>query len=156
MPLPLLTEFVSPPLPTEPQDLVCCIDMFSSLPLSSAREVLELTRRETFAPGTHIVRKGDRGEAFYVIASGVAEVQVATKAARSDSGATSGADGAAAAEEVKMFSKFFRVGDYFGEQALMIRNVRRGVAPRRPGVQFVLTWARAGLCRGCALSTSWR
>ena len=146
------------------QDLVCRIDLFSGLPLSSAREVLELTRRQEFKAGTHIVRKGDRGEAFFVIASGVAEVQVvrggkagaaggATEAAGGggaenggsgapvDGDADNGADGDAEDGDNRAvdngFSKFFRVGDYFGEQALMRRNVR----PPAPRLHFTPPFA---------------
>lgn len=132
----------------EALDLVSNIDLLSSLSLRHAREILQLTTRERFAAGSYIVRKGDKGDTFHIIANGVAEVRVGFRRDKSSrtspvmavqsphSVATGGAGGADSAGRPSspgaiesspsnsMLVKHYTVGDYFGEQALITEGVR--------------------------------
>jgi CRP-like cAMP-binding protein len=100
-------------------DLVTSIQLFQGLSMTHAREVLEMARREEYAPGDTIIREGEEGHFMMVIARGHAEVRVNKSHIRrvydppSSGSARSGADGKGD------MTKQFHVGDYFGEQALV-------------------------------------
>ena len=57
-------------------DLVSSIDLFSSLDISHGREVLQITKSQTVEAGDPVFLKGDAGDAFFIIASGCAEVRI--------------------------------------------------------------------------------
>ncbi len=80
--------------------MVSRVPLFSGLDAASIAELVGLLRARTVASGTTVVRKGDRGDAMYLIASGL--VEVAT---------TSG-------------PRRLSEGDFFGEMALLSRAPR--------------------------------
>lgn len=80
--------------------MVARVPLFSGLDAASIADLVGILRARTVPAATIIIRKGDRGDAMYLIASGAVEV---------DSGAAK-----------------FRLGegDFFGEMALMSRDPR--------------------------------
>jgi CRP-like cAMP-binding protein/ribonuclease BN (tRNA processing enzyme) len=77
------------------------VEIFRELPLARAGELLRAAKVLTVQAGTKVIREGTVGEAFYVIASGVCSV----------------VQGGA---EVKQY----QTGDYFGETALVLGQLR--------------------------------
>ncbi len=80
--------------------MVARVPLLSDLDAPSIADLVGLLRARTVAAGTTIVRKGDRGDAMYLIASGAVEVA-----------ATSG-------------PQLLGEGDFFGEMALLSRAPR--------------------------------
>lgn len=80
--------------------MVAHVPLFAKLDAASISSLVRILKARTVTTGTVIVRKGDRGDAMYFIASG--EVQVSTDA------------GTAQLTE----------GDFFGEMALLLREPR--------------------------------
>ena len=66
-------------------DLLSSIDIFKNLSLHHAREVLTIARSEHFEAGQAVITRGEIGDSFYVISSGVAEVRVARRRGKSSS-----------------------------------------------------------------------
>jgi voltage-gated potassium channel len=80
--------------------MVARVPLFSQLDASSIAELVGILRARTVPAGATIVRKGDRGDAMYLIASGLVEVDASTGKARLEE------------------------GDFFGEIALLSREPR--------------------------------
>ena len=80
--------------------MVSRVPLFSGLDAPSIAELVGLLRARTVATGTTVVRKGDRGDAMYLIASGLVEVATASGPRR------------------------LSEGDFFGEMALLSRAPR--------------------------------
>jgi voltage-gated potassium channel len=80
--------------------MVARVPLFSHLDASSIAELVGILRARTVPAGATIVRKGDRGDAMYLIASGSVEVDASTGKARLEE------------------------GDFFGEMALLSREPR--------------------------------
>lgn len=80
--------------------MVARVPLFSGLDAASIADLVGILRARTVPAGTTIMRKGDRGDAMYLIASGAVEV---------DAG-----NGKVRLEE----------GDFFGEMALLSREPR--------------------------------
>ncbi|GMI09183.1 hypothetical protein TrRE_jg9818 [Triparma retinervis] len=57
-------------------DLVTGIDLFSSLTIEHAREILQTVEVVKFKAGDYVIKKGDEGHSMMIIASGKAEVRV--------------------------------------------------------------------------------
>jgi putative peptide zinc metalloprotease protein len=95
------------------------VPIWSELPAARLVELARAMRAEDVAPGTQLVRQGEFGDRFYVVARGVFEVQV----------------------DVQQRVRLTR-GDYFGERALL-RHVRRAatVVAVEPGRVFALSAA---------------
>jgi hypothetical protein len=55
-------------------DLFASNDLFSSFTVAHAREILTISKRRRYEPGEYVVRRGEKGNAFYMIAAGVAQV----------------------------------------------------------------------------------
>jgi CRP-like cAMP-binding protein/glyoxylase-like metal-dependent hydrolase (beta-lactamase superfamily II) len=82
-------------------DVICAVELFRDFPLARAGEILHAARRARVAAGETVIRQGEEGDAFYIIAAGaVAVVQ----------------DGV----ELKTYV----AGDYFGETALVLGQPR--------------------------------
>jgi voltage-gated potassium channel len=90
--------------------MVARIPLFAQLDAGAIAGLVSLFRARTVSAGTMIVRMGDRGDAMYLIASGVVEVSV----------------GAVVLRQLKD-------GDFFGEMALLAR------APRSATITAVRT-----------------
>ena len=119
-------------------DLVSSIELFSMLSLSHAREILQISTTEFFPAGSRIIEKGSIGNSFFVITTGVAQVRVRMAdeyvSAAAHAGAPSidcGRSGQQSGEDNEHHSpaekvvKMFTTGDYFGEQALVLKDARR-------------------------------
>ncbi len=78
-------------------DILSSIDLFSDFPIHKAKEFLSIVEEKQFPRGEFIIRKGDPGEEFFIIASGNIRVE----------GTASGV--------VKSFGNF----EYFGEASLI-------------------------------------
>ncbi len=87
-------------------DLVGRIELFDTLTIAEAREVLICAKRERFAAGTAIISRDDPGDRFFIISRGIARVVVNQR-----------------------LIKRFTIGDYFGEYAL-VTNARRSADVR--------------------------
>ncbi|PWC34066.1 cation:proton antiporter [Azospirillum sp. TSO35-2] len=83
-------------------ELVRRVPLFAGLPAERVTTIATLLRAQLALPGETIVRKGDRGDAMFFIASGAVEVLVPNLA-----------------EPVKLGT-----GDFFGEMALLSRQRR--------------------------------
>ena len=57
-------------------DLVTGIDLFSSLSIEHAREILQIVETVEFKAGDYVIKKGDEGHTMMIIASGKADVRV--------------------------------------------------------------------------------
>lgn len=80
--------------------MVAQVPLFSRLDASSIAELVGILRARTVPAGATIIRKGDRGDAMYFIASGAADVDAAIGKVRLEE------------------------GDFFGEMALLSREPR--------------------------------
>ena len=80
--------------------MVAQVPLFSRLDASSIAELVGVLRARTVPAGSTIIRKGDRGDAMYLIASGSVEVDAAIGKVRLEE------------------------GDFFGEMALLAREPR--------------------------------
>jgi len=80
--------------------MVAQVPLFSRLDASSIAELVGILRARTVPAGTTIIRKGDRGDAMYLIASGSVDVDSAIGKVRLEE------------------------GDFFGEMALLSREPR--------------------------------
>ncbi len=80
--------------------MVAQVPLFSRLDASSIAELVGILSARTVPAGTTIIRKGDRGDAMYLIASGSVEVDSALGKVRLEE------------------------GDFFGEMALLSREPR--------------------------------
>jgi voltage-gated potassium channel len=80
--------------------MVARVPLFAGLDAPSIAELVGLLRARTVAGGATVVRKGDRGDAMYLIASGAVDVQTAGGPKR------------------------LAEGDFFGEMALLTRAPR--------------------------------
>ena len=76
------------------------IPLFRTIPKRHLRKIAETASAARFQPHSQIVRKGERGETFFVILDGTARVGVGRR------------------------SKQLGAGDYFGEMALLDGEVR--------------------------------
>jgi voltage-gated potassium channel len=81
--------------------MVARIPLFAGLDPISLAEIVGAMRARTVPAGTIIVRKGDRGDAMYLIAAGTVEVELAAGGTRQ-----------------------LHEGDFFGEMALLSREPR--------------------------------
>jgi len=85
----------------DPDALVARVPLLAALPAERRAELLRLLRPRLALPGERIIRRGERGDAIYFIASGAVEVDL-------DEG------------PVRLGS-----GDVFGEMALLLHEPRR-------------------------------
>ena len=105
-------------IPTRRLELLRAIPLFDPLPAGTLEWLAQAMKEVTVTAGTDVVREGDPGEEFYVLAAGSAEVLV---------------DGAV---------KPIEAGDYFGEIALL-RSVPRTATVRAVTDLELLTLDRA-------------
>lgn len=77
-------------------DLLSSIDLFESLPLAFASTLLHAAERKAFEAEEYLVRQGEDGDTFFVMASGQVCVEV----------------------NGRRLDKIFTTGDYFGEIAV--------------------------------------
>ena len=95
--------------------MVARVPLFARLDAAAIADLVGILRARTVPPGTTIIRKGERGNAMYLIASGRVEVE--------------SANGKVMLEE----------GDFFGEMALISREPRSAtVTALRPTDLLVL------------------
>jgi voltage-gated potassium channel len=80
--------------------MVARVPLFSRLDASSIVDLVAILRARTVPAGTTVIRKGERGDAMFLIASGAVEVE-------------------SAAGKVRLGE-----GDFFGEMALLSREPR--------------------------------
>ena len=82
-------------------DAVAMVDFLRDLPLSRARQLLQVARRLVLPAGERIVKQGTRGDAFYIVVNGHVDV---------------------VRDGQKL--KAYQAGDYFGERALILDEPR--------------------------------
>jgi len=82
-------------------DAFCSVELFREFTIAQAREILHAARKIVVSPDERVIAKGDRGDTFYIVASGRLSVE---------------RDG-----EVL---KTYVAGDYFGETALLFDEPR--------------------------------
>jgi voltage-gated potassium channel len=80
--------------------MVAHVPLFSRLDAASISDLVSILRARTVPAGTVVIRKGERGDAMYLIASGAVDVDAATGKVR------------------------LGEGDFFGEMALLTREQR--------------------------------
>eukprot|EP00636_Phaeomonas_parva_P006036 CAMPEP_0118873072 /NCGR_PEP_ID=MMETSP1163-20130328/15022_1 /TAXON_ID=124430 /ORGANISM="Phaeomonas parva, Strain CCMP2877" /LENGTH=776 /DNA_ID=CAMNT_0006808325 /DNA_START=219 /DNA_END=2549 /DNA_ORIENTATION=+ len=85
----------------EIMEILGSVDIFESLSVGHARDLLNFVKDITFQQGQPVMVKGEPGNDMMIIMSGLAEVIIRK-----------------AGGEIE-FTKTFSMGDYFGEQALM-------------------------------------
>jgi len=102
-------------------DLVSSIPLFAPLTMKHASDILTTCKVVEFAAGEAIVRTGDKGDCFYAIMSGEAEVRVEEKFHPQPDFVEQQADSSLMSVTVK---RYF-AGDYFGEQALITEDAIR-------------------------------
>ncbi len=85
----------------DPDTLIARVPLLAALPEARRRELRRLLRGRLALPGERIVRRGERGDAVYFIASGAVEVQLEDGPVR------------------------LGTGEVFGEMALLLRQPRR-------------------------------
>lgn len=87
-------------------DLLSTIDVFEHLTLKNVRWLLDSLISEEYLPGQIVVRQGSIGDRFYIIESGLAKIFSETKG--------------------QEFERYYQVGDYFGESAMLVNDGIRG------------------------------
>ena len=101
-------------------NVFCSVDFFRDLPLARARELLMLARRRRVAVGEKIITQDTVGHEFYIIASGSVSV-----------------------EKNGQRIKNYHAGDFFGETALILNQVRTADVIARTEVE-IMTLDRHG------------
>jgi CRP-like cAMP-binding protein len=81
-------------------NVLAAVPLFESIPKRHLRKIAETATSARFEPQTPIVRKGERGETFFLILDGTARVASGARAKR------------------------LGTGDFFGEMALLDGEVR--------------------------------
>jgi CRP-like cAMP-binding protein/phosphoribosyl 1,2-cyclic phosphodiesterase len=95
-------------------DVFCSVDLFRDFPLSRAKEILHLARRVRHPKGAKIIAQGTAGQQFYIIASGSVSVV-----------------------QDDQPIKTYQAGDYFGETALLLDQLRNADVIARTDVELV-------------------
>lgn len=95
-------------------DNIAMVDFLRDLPLSRARNLLQIARRMHLPAGERIVTQGMRGDSFYIIANGLVEIVK---------------DGVPI--------RRYRAGDYFGEIAIILDQPRSADAIARTEVDLI-------------------
>jgi CRP-like cAMP-binding protein/glyoxylase-like metal-dependent hydrolase (beta-lactamase superfamily II) len=95
-------------------DIFSMVDFLRDLPLSRAKSLLQVAHRLQLPAGEKIVTQGTRGDSFYIIVTGTAEV----------------------VKDKKPLKKY-RAGDYFGEVAILLEQPRNADVIARTDVDLV-------------------
>jgi CRP-like cAMP-binding protein len=95
----------------EAQDLLDRIDFVAALDPDARRTLAERARYLEYGPGQAVVRQGESGDAFYLVAHGEVAVRVAVEAA---------GNGKAVEKEVAKLGR----GAFFGEMSLLTGDPR--------------------------------
>jgi CRP-like cAMP-binding protein/ribonuclease BN (tRNA processing enzyme) len=95
-------------------DNFAMVDFLRDLPLSRARSLLQVARRETLPAGERIVTQGTRGDSFYIIVYGTVQI---------------------VKDGVPL--KRYRAGDYFGEMAILLDQPRSADAVAMTDVDLI-------------------
>lgn len=95
-------------------DNFAMVDFLRDLPLSRARNLLQVARRVTLPAGQVVVQQGTRGDSFYIIVSGTVEIVK---------------DGVSINR--------YRAGDYFGEMAILLDKPRSADAIALTEVELI-------------------
>lgn len=95
-------------------DIFGAVDLFRGFTIQRAREILHVARRTKYPKGEQIIADGTPGDAFYIVASGVASVRK---------------DG----DEIKTY----QAGDYFGETSLVLGQPRNADVYAATDVELV-------------------
>ncbi|MBX3215772.1 MAG: cyclic nucleotide-binding domain-containing protein [Labilithrix sp.] len=95
-------------------DIFAMVDFLRDLPLTRAKNLLQVARRMTLPAGERIVQQGTRGDSFYIIAHGTVQIV---------------RDGVAL--------KRYRAGDYFGEMAILLDQPRSADAVALTDVDLI-------------------
>lgn len=95
-------------------EIFATVDFLRDLPLSRAKQLLQIAQRLTLPTGERIVTQGMRGDSFYIIVNGLVQIV---------------RDGVAL--------KRYRAGDYFGEMAILLDQPRSADAIAKTDVDLV-------------------
>ncbi|GAB5377512.1 MAG: cation:proton antiporter [Acuticoccus sp.] len=77
-------------LSVDKQALVAAVPLFAALPVASQQAIARLLRTRLVVPGERIIRRGDRGDTVYFIASGAVEVDTGREKIKLGRGAVVG------------------------------------------------------------------
>lgn len=83
------------------------VEILKTLNYSELSRIADSLQREKFAPGTNIIKQGDKGDKFYILEEGKAAAYI------------NGAEGN------KQVHTYETLGDYFGELALLTSQPRK-------------------------------
>jgi CRP-like cAMP-binding protein/glyoxylase-like metal-dependent hydrolase (beta-lactamase superfamily II) len=95
-------------------EIFAMVDFLRDLPLSRARQLLQVAQRLTMPAGERIVTQGTRGDSFYIIVNGTVQI---------------------VKDGVPL--KRYRAGDYFGEMAILLDQPRSADALAKTDVDLV-------------------
>ncbi|MBL8056658.1 MAG: SpoIIE family protein phosphatase [Anaerolineales bacterium] len=122
-----MTEFSAAQRPVPATQQLAGVPLLATLPPSELEALAARLRELTFAPGTHLVREGERGDQFYLILEGQLEV---VKAEGSPDERLVGVRGP---------------GEYIGEMSLFNPDSERTASVRARQATRVLEMTRADL-----------
>ncbi len=77
-------------------DIMSSVTLFKELNVEHSSEILQMYQKRIFAPGEYVCKVGDSSDVFYIIQTGLAQVQLTS-------------------EKGKIVKPYYP-GDYFGEQ----------------------------------------
>ena len=118
-----INRAMSGPRPSDPSalwtDVLKDMPLFADIPKRHVKKIASLTKEVRFARGSSIVRQGDRGDAFFVILEGSAEVRRNGQLIAS-----------------------MRGGDFFGEIALVVDVPRTATVKTTSPVRVLILSSR--------------
>ncbi|MEM8551321.1 MAG: cation:proton antiporter [Pseudomonadota bacterium] len=111
--------------------LVATVPLFAELPAEARQAIAKLLRTRFVVPGEVLIRRGERGETVYFIASGAVEVDTGTDKLRLGRGAVVG--------ERAAFSRVRRTADVkmlgFGELLVLDGHLFRALLAQNPALR---------------------